>query len=177
MGRAMSDLPGSLHEKVVRMSRFLCHSRFDVTEAFHQVARGIIESLAHSSAKQRILIALDWTDLGPFMGLWLSLPYQGRALPLSCAVLAKSASEFPMLEAHFSKLTDRNVKGGPNGACVRHRNRTTMPASGRGQGSDFRPGMDLSSMSGRFPSAGCLPEWIFPILLPTDVVEVVTCCC
>jgi hypothetical protein len=93
VGRFLSDLPGSLHEKVTRMSRFLCHSRFEVTEAFHQVARGIIETVAHCSPKSRILIALDWTDLGKFMGLWLSLPYHGRALPLSCAVIEKTTSE------------------------------------------------------------------------------------
>jgi len=98
MGRALADLPGRLHEKVSRMSRFLCHSRFEVAEAFHQVARGIIETLAHSLPKSRILIALDWTDLGKFMGLWLSLPYQGRALPLSCAVLQKTVSENAMTD-------------------------------------------------------------------------------
>lgn len=98
MGRFLVDLPGSLHEKVTRMSRFLCHSRFEVSEAFHQVARGIIESLAHSSPKSQILLALDWTDLGEFMGLWLSLPYHGRALPLGCAVIEKTTSENAMTD-------------------------------------------------------------------------------
>jgi len=90
MGRCLRDLPGSLDQKVKRMSRFLCESRFDVLEAFLSVARGIIEAVAHAHPKRMILVSMDWTDLGKYQGLWLSLPYQGRALPLACMVLEKA---------------------------------------------------------------------------------------
>jgi len=90
MGRCLKDLPGSLDQKVKRMSRFLCESRFDVLEAFLGVARGIIETMAHAHPKRMILVTMDWTDLGKYQGLWLSLPFQGRALPLACMVLEKA---------------------------------------------------------------------------------------
>ena len=48
MGRTLVDLPGSLQEKVKRMSRFLCQSRFEVREAFTAYARGILETIAHA---------------------------------------------------------------------------------------------------------------------------------
>lgn len=90
MGRCLEDLPGSLDQKVKRMSRFLCESRFDVLEAFLGVARRIIETMAHAHPKRMILVSMDWTDLGKYQGLWLSLPFQGRALPLACMVLEKA---------------------------------------------------------------------------------------
>lgn len=93
MGRALGRLPGTLDGKVKRMSRFLCESRFEVTEAFLETARGIIETVAHAHPQRVIRIALDWTDLGNYMGLWLSLPFYGRAIPLVCMVLEKTQSE------------------------------------------------------------------------------------
>lgn len=92
MGRALADLPGAVQEKVKRMSRFLCRSEFDLSEAFQSLGRRIIETMAHVHPQRMIEVALDWTDLGEFMGLWLSLPYQGRALPLSCVVLPKESA-------------------------------------------------------------------------------------
>ncbi|MCI0657735.1 MAG: transposase, partial [Acidobacteria bacterium] len=89
MGRKLADLPGALQDKVKRMSRFLCQSEFDLGEAFETLARRVIETAAHANPKRMILVALDWTDLGDFMGLWLSLPYHGRAIPLSGTVLEK----------------------------------------------------------------------------------------
>ena len=77
MGRKLTELPGSLTGKVKRMSRFLCRSEFDLAEAFEAMARRVIETMAHAHPKRMILVALDWTDLGEFMGLWLSLPYHG----------------------------------------------------------------------------------------------------
>lgn len=71
------------------MSRFLCHSEFDLGEAFEAMARRVIEGVAHANPKRMILVALDWTDLGEYLGLWLSLPCHGRAIPLSCQVLEK----------------------------------------------------------------------------------------
>jgi len=61
-------------------------------EAFESVGKQILETVAHVHPKRLIEVALDWTDLGEFMGLWLSLPYQGRALPLYCAVLPKESA-------------------------------------------------------------------------------------
>jgi hypothetical protein len=90
MGRTLAHLPGTLAGKVKRMSRFLCESRFDVLDAFLGVAEGILETVAHVTPKRVILVSLDWTDLGEYMGLWMSLPYQGRALPLACLVLEKA---------------------------------------------------------------------------------------
>jgi len=84
MGRKPADLPGALQDKVKRLSRFLCRSEFDLAEAF--------ESVAHVHPKRRIEVAMDWTDLGEYMGLLLSLPYQGRALPLRCVVLPKESA-------------------------------------------------------------------------------------
>lgn len=89
MGRKLANWPGFLQEKVKRMSRFLCKSEFDVQEAFRSVGHKIMETMAHAYPRRTIDVALDWTDLGEFMGLWLSLPYQGRALPLACVVLPK----------------------------------------------------------------------------------------
>ncbi len=96
MGRTLVDLPGSLQEKVKRMSRFLCQSRFEVREAFTAYARGILETIAHAHPHRMIVVAWDWTDLGDFQGLWLSIPYHGRALPLGCWVLEKAFSEGSM---------------------------------------------------------------------------------
>lgn len=93
MGRALADLPGSLTQKVKRMSRFLCRSEWDVFEAFAAVGQKIVETMAHAFPTKKILLALDWTDLGEFWGLWLSLPYQGRALPLVGQALAKVSGE------------------------------------------------------------------------------------
>jgi len=104
MGRALADLPGTLHDKVNRMSRFLAHSEFSVAEAFSAVGQRIVEGFAHVHSKRSILITLDWTDLGDFMGLWLSLPYQGRGLPLSCVVLAKTACENAMTDTEVELL-------------------------------------------------------------------------
>ena len=117
MGRHLAKHSGSLRDKVNRMSRFLCHSEFDVTEAFHLVARRIVETMAHAHPKAKILIAMDWTDLGDFMGLWLSLSYQGRGLPLSCMVLQKSLAEGSMtlveveLIRRFLSLFSEEVRG------------------------------------------------------------------
>jgi hypothetical protein len=93
MGRQLVDLPGSLQEKVKRMSRFLCQSRFEVHEAFVEYGRRILETIAHAHPQRMIALAWDWTDLGDFQGLWLSIPYHGRALPLGCWVLEKAFSE------------------------------------------------------------------------------------
>lgn len=93
MGRTLADLPGSLQEKVKRMSRFLCQSRFDVREAFLEYALRIVETIAHAYPQRMIAVAWDWTDLGQYQGLWLSIPYHGRALPLGCWVLEKAFSE------------------------------------------------------------------------------------
>lgn len=90
MGRTLADLPGSLQEKVKRMSRFLCQSRFEVREAFVQYGLRILETIAHAHPQRMIALALDWTDLGDYQGLWLSIPYHGRALPLGCWVLEKA---------------------------------------------------------------------------------------
>lgn len=89
MGRRLADGPGKLDQKVKRMSRFLCRSEFDLNEAFETMAQRVIECVAHTDPKRMILVALDWTDLGKYMGLWLSLPYHGRAIPLACRVLEK----------------------------------------------------------------------------------------
>lgn len=51
MGRQLADLPGRLQEKVKRMSRFLCQSRFEVREAF-------IDALPES-LRRRIVILAD----------------------------------------------------------------------------------------------------------------------
>jgi hypothetical protein len=96
MGRQLVDLPGSLQEKVKRMSRFLCQSRFEVREAFMQYAVRIVETIAHAHPQRMIAVAWDWTDLGDYQGLWLSIPYHGRALPLGCWVLEKAFSEGSM---------------------------------------------------------------------------------
>jgi hypothetical protein len=96
MGRKLTDLPGSLQEKVKRMSRFLCQSRFEVREAFLQYGRKIVETIAHAHPHRQIALAWDWTDLGDYMGLWLSIPYHGRALPLGCWVLEKAFAEGSM---------------------------------------------------------------------------------
>jgi hypothetical protein len=90
MGRQLVDLPGSLQEKVKRMSRFLCQSRFEVREAFLEYAVRIVETIAHAHPQRMIAVAWDWTDLGDYQGLWLSIPYHGRALPLGCWVLEKA---------------------------------------------------------------------------------------
>lgn len=105
MGRKLSDLPGSLQEKVKRMSRFLCQSKFEVREAFVEYARGILETIAHAHPHRRIALALDWTDLGDYMGLWLSIPYHGRALPLGCWVLEKKLAEGSMTAVEEEMLT------------------------------------------------------------------------
>ena len=104
MGRKLADLPGTLHDKVNRMSRFLAHSEFSVAEVFGILGQRIVEGFARAYPKHSILIAMDWTDLGAYMGLWLSLPYQGRGLPLSCAVLAKSAAENAMTDTEAELL-------------------------------------------------------------------------
>lgn len=110
MGRTLADLPSTLQGKVKRMSRFLCKSEFDVTEAFETMAQRVIEGVAHVHPTRMILVAMDWTDLGEYMGLWLSLPYQGRAIPLVCRVLPKASAEGSMtgeelsLVAHFLDL-------------------------------------------------------------------------
>jgi len=104
IGRALVEMPGTLDEKVKRMSRFLCQSRWDAVEAFLDVAQGIVQSLAHAHPKRRILVSLDWTDLGDYQGLWLSLPYQGRALPLGCVVLPKDAGEDVMTDTELELL-------------------------------------------------------------------------
>jgi len=96
MGRQLVDLPGSLQEKVKRMSRFLCQSRFEVREAFLQYAVRIVETIAHAHPKRVIAVAWDWTDLGDYQGLWLSIPYHGRALPLGCWVLEKDFAQGSM---------------------------------------------------------------------------------
>lgn len=106
MARHLAHLPGSVHEKVSRMSRFLCQSEFDLTDAFHQVARRIVETVAVFHPRKKVLVAMDWTDLGEYMGLWLSLPYQGRALPLSCVVLEKEKSEEAMTDMEL-ELVER----------------------------------------------------------------------
>lgn len=113
MGRTLAQVPGSLQEKVKRMSRFLCQSRFDVREAFLQYAVRILETIVHAHPHRRIAIAWDWTDLGEFQGLWLSIPYQGRALPLGCWVLEKqyaqgsvTAVEEDMIRAFTEALPD-----------------------------------------------------------------------
>lgn len=90
MGRKLAEWPCTLQEKVKRMSRFLCKSEFDVQDAFRSLGHKIIETIAHVYPQRMIEVALDWTDLGEFMGLWLSLPYHGRALPLACVVLPKA---------------------------------------------------------------------------------------
>jgi hypothetical protein len=92
MGRQLADLPGRLQEKVKRMSRFLCQSRFEVREAFLEYAVRIVETIAHAHPQRMIAVAWDWTDLGDYQGLWLSIPYHGRALPLGCWVLEKAFS-------------------------------------------------------------------------------------
>jgi hypothetical protein len=96
MGRQLVDLPGSLQEKVKRMSRFLCQSQFEVHQAFIEYGRRILETIHHAHPQRMIALAWDWTDLGDFMGLWLSIPYHGRALPLGCWVLEKAFSEGSM---------------------------------------------------------------------------------
>lgn len=96
MGRQLVNLPGSLQEKVKRMSRFLCQSRFEVREAFLQYAVRILETIAHAHPQRMIALAWDWTDLGDYQGLWLSIPYHGRALPLGCWVLEKAFAEGSM---------------------------------------------------------------------------------
>ena len=104
MGRKLTDLPGSLQEKVKRMSRFLCQSRFDVGEAFVEYGRGILETIAHAHPHRMIAVAWDWTDLGDYWGLWLSIPYHGRALPLGCWVLEKALSEGGMTLTELEML-------------------------------------------------------------------------
>jgi hypothetical protein len=104
IGRALAQVAGTLDEKVKRMSRFLCQSRWDAAEAFLQVGQGIIESLAHAHPGRRILASLDWTDLGDYQGLWLSVPYHGRALPLACVVLPKDAGENVMTDTERELL-------------------------------------------------------------------------
>lgn len=104
MGRELADLPRTLQEKVKRMSRFLCRSEFDLGEAFGSLSRRIIETVAHAHTTRKILVSMDWTDLGEFMGLWLSLPYHGRALPLGCCVLSKPISEGDMTDEELSMV-------------------------------------------------------------------------
>lgn len=113
MGRTLADLPGSLQEKVKRMSRFLCQSRFDVGEAFLQYAGRMLEAIAQAHPKHMICVAWDWTDLGDYQGLWLSIPYHGRALPLACWVLEKAfavggmtAVEEEMIRAFIQALPE-----------------------------------------------------------------------
>ena len=93
MGRALVEVPGSLQEKVKRMSRFLCQSRFEVQDAFVEYGRRMLETLAQAHPHREILLAWDWTDLGEYQGLWLSIPYHGRALPLACWVLEKAFAQ------------------------------------------------------------------------------------
>jgi hypothetical protein len=93
MGRKLADPPGGLQEKVKRMSRFLCQGRFDVGEAFLEYSRRILETIAHAHPDRMIAVAWDWTDLGDYWGLWLSIPYHGRALPLGCWILEKALAE------------------------------------------------------------------------------------
>lgn len=104
MGRQLVDLPGSLQEKVKRMSRFLCQSQLEVHEAFIEYARGILETIHHAHPQRRIALAWDWTDLGDYLGLWLSIPYHGRALPLGCWVWEKAFLEGGMTSVEQEML-------------------------------------------------------------------------
>jgi hypothetical protein len=116
MGRALADLPSTLQEKVKRMSRFLCQSEFDVDEAFEVMAQRVIEGVAHTHPGRMILVVVDWTDLGEYLGLWLSLPVQGRAIPLVCRVLPKESAEGSMtgeetsLVSHFLNLFPSDLR-------------------------------------------------------------------
>ncbi|GEM_PF-5703464 len=74
------------------MSRFWCRSEIDLREAFESIGQRIIETVAYVHPKRQIEAALDWTDLGEFLGLWLSLPHQARGLPLGCVVLPKESA-------------------------------------------------------------------------------------
>lgn len=104
LGRKLPEIPGSLQKKVKRMSRFLCRSRFDVGQAFVRSGVRMLETIAHAHPKRAIAVAFDWTDLGDFMGLWLSIPYRGRALPLGCWVLEKELSEGGMTSVEQEML-------------------------------------------------------------------------
>jgi hypothetical protein len=104
MGRQLVDLPGSLQEKVKRMSRFLCQSRFEVRDAFVEYGRRILETIAQAHPDRKIALAWDWTDLGEYQGLWLSIPYHGRALPLACWVLEKAYAQGSMTSVEQEML-------------------------------------------------------------------------
>lgn len=79
IGRAMETGTVPKHN-IKRVWRFLRNQRVEVTEGMRAVA-----CLAAQAAQWRLVVAIDWVDVGRFKMLRAAVPLRGRSVPIAFA--------------------------------------------------------------------------------------------
>jgi len=82
IGRAVETDALTKH-RIKQVDRFLANNRVDIING----ARGLIGFVA-KRAKQ-LIIAIDWVDVRNYKVLRAAVPFQGRSIPIMCAVYEK----------------------------------------------------------------------------------------